>query len=105
MNEATRNTGSERTLTARVRSARMDKTVSVVVERMERHPVYGKFVRRSTRLLAHDEANECRIGDMVTIAPCRPMSKHKAWRVTSVVERIGEAPGDRAASAQEERAQ
>jgi len=70
----------------------MDKTVAVVVERMVRHPVYGKFLRRSTRLLAHDEANECRNGDLVTITPCRPLSKRKSWRVSAVVERAGGQP-------------
>jgi len=92
MSEATQSAGKERTLTARVASARMDKTVAVVVERMVRHPVYGKFLRRSTRLLAHDESNECRRGDLVTITPCRPMSRRKSWRVASVVERAGGSP-------------
>jgi len=92
MSEATQSAGKERTLTARVASARMDKTVAVVVERMVRHPVYGKFIRRSTRLLAHDESNECRQGDLVTITPCRPLSKRKSWRVTAVVERMGGQP-------------
>ncbi len=87
MSETNQGSRKERTLTARVTSAGMDKTVGVIVERMERHPVYGKFLRRSTKLLAHDESNECQRGDWVTITPCRPMSKRKAWRVTGVLER------------------
>lgn len=92
MSEENASAKKERTLTGRVTSARMDKTVAVVVERMERHPVYGKFVRRSTRLLAHDESNECQRGDLVTITPSRPLSKRKAWRVTAVLERPGAEP-------------
>lgn len=80
-------TTRERTLTGRVTSAKMDKTVSVAVERLVRHPVYGKFIRRTIKLMAHDENNECREGDTVTIAECRPLSRHKAWRLVSVVER------------------
>jgi small subunit ribosomal protein S17 len=80
-------TKQPRTLVGRVDSARMDKTVIVVIERMERHPFYGKFLRRSSRFFAHDEANECRRGDMVAITPCRPLSKRKAWRVSGIVER------------------
>lgn len=76
-----------RTLVGRVVSARMDKTVIVLIERMERHPFYGKFLRRSSRFFAHDETNECRRGDVVSIAPCRPLSKRKSWRVSGVVER------------------
>ncbi|MGH8427718.1 MAG: 30S ribosomal protein S17 [Gammaproteobacteria bacterium] len=87
MNEV-KKAGSERSLSGRVSSARMDKTVAVVIERTERHPVYGKFLRRRSKILAHDEANECREGDMVRISPCRPLSKRKAWRVTAIVERF-----------------
>lgn len=78
-----------RTLTARVVSSKMDKTAGVVIERMVRHPLYGKFVRRSTRLLVHDAENQCKEGDVVSITPCRPLSKRKAWRVVSIVERLG----------------
>jgi small subunit ribosomal protein S17 len=78
---------SQRTVIGRVVSDKMDKTVSVAVERLIKHPVYGKYIRRSTKMLAHDEANECRVGDTVTITPCRPLSKRKSWRVTAVVER------------------
>ncbi len=80
----------KRTLTGRVTSAKMQKSVAVAVERLERHPVYGKFVRRTTKLLAHDENNECREGDRVTIAETRPLSKRKAWQVVGIVERAPE---------------
>ena len=79
-----------RTVIGRVVSDKMDKTVSVAVERLIKHPVYGKYIRRTTKVLAHDENNECKSGDRVTISECRPMSKHKAWQVVDVVER---APG------------
>jgi len=78
---------SERTLTGRVVSAKMNKTVSVAVERLIKHPQYGKYVRRTTKLMAHDEANECKEGDTVTIAPCRPLSRHKSWKLVKVIER------------------
>ena len=76
-----------RTLTGRVSSDKMDKTITVVVERLVRHPVYGKYMRRSTKLHAHDESNECRIGDLVMIEQCRPLAKTKAWRLGRVLER------------------
>ena len=76
-----------RTLTGRVSSDKMDKTITVVVERLVRHPVYGKYVRRSTKLHAHDEGNECRTGDLVMIEQCRPLAKTKAWRLVRVLER------------------
>ncbi len=83
-------TTRERMLSGRVTSSKMDKSVSVAVERRERHPVYGKFVRRTTKLMAHDENNECREGDTVIIAETRPLSKRKAWRVVTIVERAPE---------------
>ena len=76
-----------RTLTGRVVSNKMDRTVSVAVERLIRHPRYGKYIRRTSKLLAHDENNECSPGDVVTIAECRPLSKHKAWRLVNIVAR------------------
>ena len=75
-----------RTLTGRVTSNKMDKTVTVEIERVVRHPVYGKYVRRTTKLHAHDEANECRNGDLVMIEQCRPLAKTKSWRLVKVVE-------------------
>ena len=68
-------------------SNKMDKTVTVLVERQEKHPLYKKYIRKSTKLHAHDEANECNEGDEVQIEECRPMSKSKSWRVIEVVKR------------------
>ena len=76
-----------RTVTGRVVSNKMDKSVVVAVERRVRHPVYGKYIRRTTKLMAHDEDNACGIGDTVTIAECRPLSKRKAWRLVKIDER------------------
>jgi small subunit ribosomal protein S17 len=76
-----------RTLTGRVVSDKMDKTVTVLVERKLTHPLYGKILRRSKKYHAHDEANECHPGDIVLIEECRPLSKTKAWRVTKLVEK------------------
>ena len=75
----------------RVVSNKMNKSVAVVIERLIRHPAYGKFVRRTTKVLAHDEANQCKEGDTVAIVECRPISKHKFWRVVEVVETADEA--------------
>jgi len=80
-------TQRQRTLTGRVVSNKMHKTIAVEIERLVKHPTYGKFVRRTTKLLAHDENNESREGDKVTIAPCRPLSRRKSWRLVAVVER------------------
>ena len=68
-------------------SDKMDKTVVVRVERTTRHPLYGKVLRRGTKVKAHDEGNECRTGDVVSITECRPLSREKAWRVTDVVRK------------------
>lgn len=68
-------------------SSKMNKSVTVLVERHERHPLYNKYVRKSTKLMAHDEANECSEGDVVQIEECRPLSKNKSWRVTKVVSK------------------
>ena len=83
------NAGSARlrTLTGRVVSNRMDKTISVAVERRVKHPMYGKYMRRTTKLMAHDAENSCNEGDLVTIAECRPLSRNKSWRLVEVVER------------------
>ncbi len=80
-------TKGRRTVVGRVISNKMDKTVSVAIERLVKHPVYGKYIRRTTKVLAHDENNECKSGDRVTISECRPVSKHKAWQVVNVVQR------------------
>jgi small subunit ribosomal protein S17 len=76
-----------RTVVGRVESNKMDKTVSVAIERLIKHPVYGKYIRRTGKVLAHDAANECKAGDRVAIAECRPISKNKSWSVVNVIER------------------
>ena len=78
---------TQRTLVGRVVSDKMDKTVSVAIERLIKHPVYGKYIRRTSKVLAHDAANECKSGDRVAIAESRPISKHKSWSVVNVIER------------------
>jgi len=84
MNEAAK---TNRTLTGRVISDAMDKTITVLVERRVKHPLYGKFIRRSAKVHAHDEANECTKGDWVTVVQCRPLSKTKTWRLLQVLEK------------------
>ena len=76
-----------RTLTGRVVSTKMQKTVAVEIERLVKHPVYGKFIRRTTKLLAHDEKGASHEGDLVKIAPCRPMSRRKSWQLIEVLEK------------------
>jgi small subunit ribosomal protein S17 len=78
-----------RTLTGQVVSSKMNKTIAVSIERVVRHPTYGKYIRRTTKLLAHDENGEAHEGDTVKIAPCRPLSRRKAWRLVAVLERAG----------------
>ncbi|NIA27723.1 MAG: 30S ribosomal protein S17 [Desulfobulbaceae bacterium] len=79
-----------RTVVGRVISDKMDKTVSVAVERLIKHPMYGKYIRRTTKVLAHDANNECKPGDRVAISECKPISKNKAWAVVNVVERAAD---------------
>ncbi|MCU0766210.1 MAG: 30S ribosomal protein S17 [Gammaproteobacteria bacterium] len=81
---------SNRTLQGRVVSSKMDKTITVLVERQVQHPVYGKFIRRSTKVHAHDENNECKAGDVVVVEQCRPLSKTKTWRLVKVVGRASD---------------
>ncbi|MEY2699940.1 MAG: ribosomal protein [Pseudomonadota bacterium] len=76
-----------RTMTGRVVSNKMDKSVVFAVERLVPHPVYGKYIRRTTKMVAHDENNECNIGDVITVTATRPVSKKKTWRLASIVER------------------
>ena len=76
-----------RTLSGRVVSDKMDKTVTVLVERKVKHPLIGKVIRRSNKFHAHDEANECKIGDLVVIEESRPLSKTKTWKVSKIVEK------------------
>ncbi|HSC09461.1 MAG TPA: 30S ribosomal protein S17 [Rhodanobacteraceae bacterium] len=87
MNEQTK---ALRTIEGRVVSNKMAKTVTVLLERQVPHPLYGKIVRRSTKVHAHDEKGECKEGDMVRIAECRPLSKTKNWRVIEVLTRAAQ---------------
>ncbi|MCC7247202.1 MAG: 30S ribosomal protein S17 [Lysobacter sp.] len=80
----------QRTVQGRVVSNKMDKTVTVLVERLVKHELYGKYIRRSTKLHAHDADNSCNQGDVVRVAECAPMSKTKNWRVVEIVERAAE---------------
>ncbi len=75
-----------RTLTGKVVSNRMDKSITVLVERRVRHPVYGKYMTRSSKVHAHDEKNECNVGDVVTLSESKPISKTKAWQLVSILE-------------------
>ena len=77
----------KRTQTGRVVSNKMDKSVTVLLERQIKHALYGKYIKRSTKVLAHDEENSCGEGDKVKIAECRPLSKSKSWRVIEILER------------------
>ena len=79
-----------RTVEGRVVSNKMDKTVTVLVERLVKHALYGKYLKRSTKLHAHDESNQCRMGDLVTIRETRPLAKTKAWTLVEIVERAVE---------------
>ena len=78
---------TQRTLVGRVVSDKMDKTVSVAIERMIKHPVYGKYIRRTSKVLAHDQDNACKPGDRVAISESRPVSKNKSWSVVDIIER------------------
>ena len=76
--------GKLRTIDGRVISSKMNKSVTVAIERKKPHPVYGKYIRRTTKVVAHDEGNVCSEGDTVTIMECRPMSKRKSWLVVAI---------------------
>ena len=76
-----------RSVSGRVLSNKADKTVSVMLERRVKHPLYKKYVRRTTKVLAHDEEKTCQEGDWVLVEECRPISKHKSWRLVKVLER------------------
>jgi len=80
-------TNMKRTLTGTVVSDKMDKTVTVLIERKIKHPLLGKIMRVSKKYHAHDDANECKQGDVVMIEECRPLSKTKSWRVSKLVEK------------------
>ena len=76
-----------RTLQGRVVSDKMNKSITVEIERRVKHPIYGKFVRKTTKVHAHDENNECQMGDLVVVEQCRPLSKTKKWRFIKLIER------------------
>ena len=76
-----------KTVTGTVISSKMDKTISVRIERTVKHSLYGKYIRRSTKVMAHDEINECNEGDVVVIESSRPLSKNKSWRLQKVVSK------------------
>ena len=75
-----------RTLTGKVVSNKMDKSITVLVERRVKHPVYGKYMTKSSKVHAHDEKNECNVGDVVTLSESKPISKTKAWQLVSILE-------------------
>lgn len=77
----------QRTVTGKVISSKMDKTATVLIERKVKHPIYGKYIRRSTKLHVHDADNACQEGDTVTIQQCRPLSKTKSWQLVDIVGR------------------
>ena len=79
-----------RTLQGKVISNKMDKSITVAIERSVKHPIYGKFIKRTTKLHVHDENNQCKEGDVVTIRECRPLSKTKSWTLVAVVETAAE---------------
>jgi len=81
---------ASRQVTGKVVSNKMQKTITVSVERLVKHPTYGKYVRRTTKLLAHDENGESREGDVVAIEECRPLSRRKSWRLVRVVSRAAQ---------------
>jgi small subunit ribosomal protein S17 len=80
-------TKTVRTVTGRVVSNKMDKSITVMIERFVKHPIYKKFVKRSTKIMAHDASNECQIGDLVTVQESRPLSKRKTWALVTINER------------------
>ena len=81
----------QRTLTGSVTSNAMDKSITVMIERRMKHPVYGKYIKRSTKLHVHDENNECGKGDLVVIEQCRPMSRTKSWKLVEIIEKAEQA--------------
>ncbi len=84
----TENNEKLRTVTGRVVSDKMDKTITVMVERRVKHPIYGKYIKRSTKYLAHDEQNQAKQGDTVSITSCRPLSKNKTFKLVSILESL-----------------
>jgi small subunit ribosomal protein S17 len=90
MSEIANTTAALKTVEGRVVSNKMNKTVTVLVERHVKHALYGKYLRRSTKLHAHDEDNACKEGDLVRVTECRPLSKTKNWRVVEIITRVAQ---------------
>jgi small subunit ribosomal protein S17 len=90
MNEVSKEDSKLRTVQGRVISNKMDKTVTILIERQVKHALYGKYIRRSTKLHAHDADNACKEGDIVRVSECAPMSKTKNWRVVEIVAHAAE---------------
>ncbi|MBL7767272.1 MAG: 30S ribosomal protein S17 [Chitinophagaceae bacterium] len=88
MSDTTTLRGRRKIRTGQVTSNKMEKTITVAVERKVKHPIYGKFLKKTTKFMAHDEKNECSIGDIVKIMETRPLSKNKCWRLVEVVEKV-----------------
>ncbi len=86
--QSTRLSSSKGAIQGRVVSNKMDKTITVLIERKVQHPLYGKYVKRSSKLHAHDENNECQEGDLVSVVETRPISKSKTWRLVKIVEKV-----------------
>jgi small subunit ribosomal protein S17 len=80
--------GRRKTRVGLVTSNKMEKSITVTVERKVKHPIYGKFLKKTTKFMAHDEKNECSIGDIVKIMETRPLSKNKCWRLVEIVEKV-----------------
>ena len=85
--ETVETAATSRVLVGEVVSTKMNKTIAVRVDRMVPHPMYKKYIKRSSKFLAHDEGNECKEGDTVAIEECRPLSKRKSWRLQKIIER------------------
>ena len=83
-------TATKRTVQGLVTSSAGDKSATIMIERRIKHPIYGKFIKRSTKLHIHDEANECNKGDTILVEECRPMSKTKSWKLVKIVEKATE---------------
>lgn len=88
MSESNAFRGSRKVRTGRVTSDKMDKSITVAVERTYQHPVYKKVVRRTKRVLAHDESNQCQVGDVVRIVESKPLSRRKRWRLQRIVSKV-----------------
>ncbi|MDR0779501.1 MAG: 30S ribosomal protein S17 [Pseudomonadales bacterium] len=91
MSELNKTEKRARTISGRVVSNKMNKSITVLIERREKHPVYGKYVSKSSKVHAHDEDNACNIGDIVTVREVRPISKTKTWKLVSIDEKVAEA--------------